>query len=174
MSTCARIHPEKRQMPFFLCQSLFDFTLWAVAPSSMTSACVRVWQSPFITQENVLTPWDCNKAGYMTIPVACGWAWVVMEVIEVFGQELWAQNAQKRQNSNSRNSVRWSAVLVPCLSRLWLKLRTDQGSSLNGVDDMGKFLLLLLLRLAQIPVSRSNSRSKSQTFGSNPSLETEI
>ena len=39
---------------------------------------------------------------------------------------------------NSRKSVRWSAVPVPvpCLSRLWLKLRGEQGSGPNGVDDL--------------------------------------
>ena len=37
---------------------------------------------------------------------------------------------------NSRKSVRWSAVLVPCLSRLCLKLRGEQGSGPEGVDDL--------------------------------------
>ena len=37
---------------------------------------------------------------------------------------------------NSRKSVRWSAVPVPCLSRLWLKLRGEQGSGPEGVDDL--------------------------------------
>ena len=37
---------------------------------------------------------------------------------------------------NSRKSVRWSAVPVPCLSRLWLKLRGEQGSGPKGVDDL--------------------------------------
>ena len=36
----------------------------------------------------------------------------------------------------SRKSVRWSAVPVPCLSRLWLKLRGEQGSGPEGVDDL--------------------------------------
>ena len=39
-------------------------------------------------------------------------------------------------NENSRKSVRWSAVPVPCLSRLWLKLRGEQGSGPEGVDDL--------------------------------------
>ena len=37
---------------------------------------------------------------------------------------------------NSRKSVRWSAVPVPCLSGLWLKLRGEQGSGPEGVDDL--------------------------------------
>ena len=40
-----------------------------------------------------------NKAGYTATPVACGWAGVVIELTEAFGQELWAQKAQKRQKS---------------------------------------------------------------------------
>ena len=40
------------------------------------------------------------------------------------------------QSDNSRKSVRWSAVPVPCLSRLWLKLRGEQGSGPEGVDDL--------------------------------------
>ena len=35
--------------------------------------------------------------------------------------------------SNSCKSIRWAAVPVPCLSRLWLKLRGEQGSGL-GVE----------------------------------------
>ena len=37
---------------------------------------------------------------------------------------------------NSRKSVRWSAVPVPCLSRLWLRLRGKQGSGPKGVNDL--------------------------------------
>ena len=37
---------------------------------------------------------------------------------------------------NSRKSVRWSAVPVPCLSWLWLKERGEQGSGPKGVDDL--------------------------------------
>ena len=33
---------------------------------------------------------------------------------------------------NSRKSVRWSAVLVPCLSKLWFKLRGEQQRSQRG------------------------------------------
>ena len=37
---------------------------------------------------------------------------------------------------NSRKSIRWSSVPMPCLSRLWLKLRGEQGSGPEGVDDL--------------------------------------
>ena len=37
---------------------------------------------------------------------------------------------------NSRKSVRWSAVPVPCRSRLCLKLKGKQGSGPEGVDDL--------------------------------------
>ena len=41
-----------------------------------------------------------NKAGYTATLVACGWAEAVLEkVISVFGQEKWAQKAQKRRKS---------------------------------------------------------------------------
>ena len=43
---------------------------------------------------------------------------------------------EMRTMNNSRKSVRWSAVPVPCLSRLWLKLRGEQGSGPEGVDDL--------------------------------------
>ena len=37
---------------------------------------------------------------------------------------------------NSRKSVRWSAVPVPCLIRLGLKLEGNQGSGPERVDDL--------------------------------------
>ena len=52
-----------------------------------------------------------NKAGYTATLVACGWAGAVMEkVTGAFGKERYAQKAKKRRKSNSRKSVRWSAV----------------------------------------------------------------
>ena len=45
-------------------------------------------------------------------------------------------NEHEWTKTNSRKSVRWSAVPVPCLSRLWLKLRGEQGSGPEGVDDL--------------------------------------
>ena len=78
-----------------------------------------------------------NKAGYTATLVACGWAGAVLEkVTTASGQEPYAQNAKKRRKSNSRKNVRWSAVPVPCLRRLWLKLRGEQGSGPEGVDDL--------------------------------------
>ena len=45
---------------------------------------------------------------------------------------------RKRQPEEKNNckSVRWSAVPVPCLSKLCLKLRGEQGSGPEGVDDL--------------------------------------
>ena len=43
------------------------------------------------------------------------------------------KNAKKL---NSRKSIRWSAVPVPCLSRLCLKSKGKQGSGPEGVDDL--------------------------------------
>ena len=73
---------------------------------------------------------------------------------------------------NSRKSVRWSAVLVPCLSRLWLKLRgsraaAPKGSMTYAFTHMGDFLLLLFLLLRPSPL-------KSQSRGPNSSLEAQI
>ena len=76
---------------------------------------------------------------------------------------------KKVEEKNSRKSVRWSAVPVPCLSRLCLKLSGEQGSRPEGVDDLcfhtyGNFLLLLLLLplasglLAEIWISRLRFR----------------
>ena len=70
---------------------------------------------------------------------------------------------------NSRKSVRWSAVPVPCLSRLWLKLRgsraaAPKGSMTYAFTHMGNFLLLLRTPpppslQAYIPASRPKSQS---------------
>ena len=76
---------------------------------------------------------DCetlqNKDGYMATLAASGWAGAVLEeVTRASGQEPYAQKAQKRRKSKGRKSVRWSAVPVPCLSWLWLRLRGEQGT----------------------------------------------
>ena len=42
----------------------------------------------------------------------------------------------KRLESNSHKSARWSAVPVSCLSRLWLKLKGEQGSGPETVNDL--------------------------------------
>ena len=61
----------------------------------------------------------------------------MMEMVTwAFGQEQYAQKAKKRQESNSRKSVRWSAVPEPCLSRLCLKLKEKQGSGTEAVHDL--------------------------------------
>ena len=46
------------------------------------------------------------------------------------------KDGPRNSNDNSRKSVRWSAVPVPCLSRLCLKVRGEQGSGPKGVDDL--------------------------------------
>ena len=43
-----------------------------------------------------------NKAGYTATPVACGWAGAVQKVTRAFGQEQWAQKAQKHRKSKSQ------------------------------------------------------------------------
>ena len=59
------------------------------------------------------TPIQVNKDGYKATLVACGWADAVLEkVTRASGQEWYAQKAKKRRKSNSRKSVRWSAVPV--------------------------------------------------------------
>ena len=59
----------------------------------------------------------------------------MIEVTKAFGQELWAQKVQKRQKSNSRKSVRWSAVPVaPKL--VYGRCRSEGGSGPEGADDL--------------------------------------
>ena len=89
---------------------------------------------------------------------------------------------KKKKKKNSRKSVRWSAVPVPCLSRLCLKLKGKQGSGPKGVNDLcfhtygeispspsppSAYSPSNPSLEAQIPVSRP----KSQLLGPNPSLE---
>ena len=60
-----------------------------------------------------------HKQGQIHGYPSCGWAGAVLEkVTRASGQESYAQKVQKRRKSNSRKSVRWSAVTVPCPSRL--------------------------------------------------------
>ena len=71
----------------------------------------------------------------------------------------------------SRKSIRWSAVPVPCLSRLRLKLRGEQGSGPEGVDDLcfhtyGEF--------SPSSYPPSASRAISQPGGPYPSLNAQI
>ena len=91
----------------------------------------------FSTRPTPISRVQDNKAGYTATLVACGWAGAVLEkVTKASGQEPYAQKAQKRQKSNSRKSVRWSAVPMPRLSRMCLKLKGEQGSGPKGVDDL--------------------------------------
>ena len=78
---------------------------------------------------------------------------------------------KKVEEENSRKSVRWSAVPVPCLSRLCLKLTEEQGSGPEGVDDLcfhtyGGF--------SPSPSSFTSPPLKSQSQGPYSSLEAQI
>ena len=121
-----------------------------------------------------------NKAGYTATLVACGWAGAVLEkVTRASGQEPYAQKAQKRQKSNCRKSVRWSAVPVACLSKLWLKLRGEQGSGPQGVNDLyfhtyGEFSPPSHPPSLSLQAHISAWRPISQPQGPNPSLEAQI
>ena len=57
----------------------------------------------------------------------------------------------KGGRENRCKSVRWSAVPVPCISRLCLKLKGKQGSGPKGVNDLSfhtrNFVALLLLAI---------------------------
>ena len=82
---------------------------------------------------------------------------------------------KKKKKKNSRKSVRWSVVPVPCPSRLCWKLKGKQGSGPKGVNDLcfhtyGGFSPSPPSHEAQIPVSRP----KSQSWGPNPSPKTQI
>ena len=71
---------------------------------------------------------------------------------------------------NSRKSVRWTVVPVPCLSRLCLKLRGEQDSGPKGVDDLcfhtyGEF---------SPPPPPPSARPPPQLRGPNSSPETQI
>ena len=64
------------------------------------------------------------KARYTVTLFACGWAGAVIDkVTGAFRQEQWAQSAKKV----SRKSTRRSALPVPCVIRLWLKLKEGAG-----------------------------------------------
>ena len=57
--------------------------------------------------------------------------------IETNGEkEMELEKNKYKRKKNSRKSVRWSAVPVPRLSRLWLQLRGEQGSGPKGADDL--------------------------------------
>ena len=77
-----------------------------------------------------------KKAGYTSTQVACGWAGAILEkVTRASGPKPYAQKAQKRRKSNSRKSVRWSAVPVaPKL--MYVGYGGERGSAPEGVDDL--------------------------------------
>ena len=82
-----------------------------------------------------------------------------------------------REFINSRKSVRWSAVPVPCLSRLCLKLRGKQGSGPKGVDDLCFHTYGELSPPSTRPSvcpSPPVSRPKPQSQDPNPSLVAQI
>ena len=116
--------------------------------------------------KNGHTDWEKNDPNHTQTQINQFWVW-----------------AKKKRDS--RINVRWSAVLGPCLGRLWLKLKGELSSG-PMFQHMGDFLLLLLLLLRPPPPSWLRSlpqgqnlspdaqipalRSKSQPWGPNPSL----
>ena len=65
---------------------------------------------------------------------------VMMAAMVVVWALLVACSNEKRNlKANSRKSVRWTAVPVPCPCRSCLKLRGKQGSDPKGVDDLCNF-----------------------------------
>ena len=90
---------------------------------------LRWSMSPIMMKDDIselLTPLFRKIIGYR-------WSQSVFELQKLLGRPSWEDLVDTR---NSRKSVRWSAVPVPCSSRLWLKLRGEQGSGPEGVDDL--------------------------------------
>ena len=85
----------------------------------------------------------------------------------------------QKSNTNSRKSVRWSAVPVPFLSSLCLKLNWEQGSSPKGVYDLsfhtfGEFSPPTPPPPLSFHPKIQVLRPKSQFRGPNVSLEVQI
>ena len=129
---------------------------------------LRWSMSPIMMKDDIselLTPLFRKIIGYR-------WSQSVFELQKLLGRPSWEDLVDTR---NSRKSVRWLAVPVPCLSGLWLKLRGEQGSGPEGVDDLcfhtyGGFS-------PPPPSSPPPSPSlplKSQSRGPNSSLEAQI
>ena len=85
------------------------------------------------------------------------------------------ENAGLREDfrPNSYKSVRWSVVPVPCLSRLWLKLRGKQGSGPEGIDDLLSHIWGIFSFSSVLPPSYSDSSLKAKILedggeGENP------
>ena len=100
-----------------------DFQLLYVAKyvaTETTSCPCLVWNGRvsimnFEATKNTKIDLQPNKAGYTATLVNCGWAGAMLQKLtRASGQEQYAQKAQKRRKSNSRKSVRWSAIPVPC------------------------------------------------------------
>ena len=90
---------------------------------------LRWSMSPIMMRDDIselLTPLFRKIIGYR-------WSQSVFELQKLLGRPSWEDLVDTR---NSRKSVRWSAVPVPCSSRLWLKLRGDLGSRPEGADDL--------------------------------------
>ena len=129
-----------------------------------------------------------SKAGYRVTLVACRWAGAVIEKDNgALGRSSELKTLKNAENINSRKSVRWSAVPALCQSELWLKLRGEQGSGPEGVDDLC-FHTYGGFSPPPPPPLKSQSRGpnssleaqisvlrpKSQPQGPNPSLKAKI
>ena len=94
------------------------------------------------------------------------------------GRSTVLKTLKNLEKVNIRKSVRWSAVPVPCLSRLGLRLRGEQGSGPEGVDDLcfhtyGGFSPSPPPP-PSLPPQIPASGPKFQSQGQNPSLEAQI
>ena len=90
-------------------------TLWFSPISPRSSSKTKIWRGSWknFSKKSTRTPlfcisrWDSflhscwidrNKAGYTATLVACGWVGAMIEkVTGAFGQEQWAQNAQRQK-----------------------------------------------------------------------------
>ena len=61
---------------------------------------------------------------------------MTMTILMMIMRRRRRRRKRRKKKKNSRKSVRWSAVPVPCLSRLCLKLKGKQVSGPEGVDDL--------------------------------------
>ena len=101
----------------------------------------------------------------------------------LLGSSCMLKKLKNAKKVNSRKSVRWSAVPVPCLSRLCFKLKGKEGSGPIGVDDLcfhtyGGFSPPPSSPPPSPPPSLPPQipvlRPKFQSQGQNPSLEAQI
>ena len=87
------------------------------------------------------------------------------------GRSCMLKKLKNAEKVNSRKSVRWSAVPQPCLSKLLMKLRGEQGSGPEGVDDL---CFHTYGRFCPSPPPPPSLPLKSQSGGLNSSLEPQI